>query len=340
MSDSIVRKVLDDLGVDYEEKGNNFVVCCPYHNENTPSMNIDKESGLHYCFGCHEKGNLPKLVMTYSDVTYVGALQYLNSLSTSFFKKDPTGSYRDLVKKLERRGPDTEKKISTDVPLPPNVQNFQHPYIKKRGFTEAECIYHDMRIVSHGAFRGWLLIPIYKDGVLRTYFLRETTGGGKVYGYYSKIGDSGELVNVGYPRPDILYGMDDCTDYDKPLVIAEGIFDSIYNKRVMKQSVALLSNRILEGQKPFLEKFKDIIVVPDNDNQGLFLVKDMLQFRGKINIRVAQLPHGKKDSAECSSQELASAIFRSKSIYDFIVGDRYKQFNIFLENLKKSKTKH
>ena len=42
--------------VSLTEKGNSFVGKCPFHNENTPSFNVNNDKSLFYCFGCKTGG--------------------------------------------------------------------------------------------------------------------------------------------------------------------------------------------------------------------------------------------------------------------------------------------
>lgn len=63
----MIEKILDDCGIDYEERSDEYWACCPMHKERTgrddrnPSWSINK-NGAHYCFSCHYKGNLYVLI--------------------------------------------------------------------------------------------------------------------------------------------------------------------------------------------------------------------------------------------------------------------------------------
>lgn len=48
----------------------NFV-CCPFHNEKTPSMKLSEKG--YYCFGCHEHGNVISFVMKYFKLEFKDA---------------------------------------------------------------------------------------------------------------------------------------------------------------------------------------------------------------------------------------------------------------------------
>lgn len=49
----------------------NGMACCPFHNDKTPSMKIDKR---YYCFGCQETGDV---------IDFVGKLYGLNALESA-----------------------------------------------------------------------------------------------------------------------------------------------------------------------------------------------------------------------------------------------------------------
>lgn len=46
-------------------------VCCPFHNEKTPSMKLSEKG--YYCFGCHEHGNVISFVMKYFNLDFKSA---------------------------------------------------------------------------------------------------------------------------------------------------------------------------------------------------------------------------------------------------------------------------
>ncbi len=49
-------EVLDSYNIDYPTGRDRFKICCPFHNEDTPSFQIDTESQLWYCFGQCARG--------------------------------------------------------------------------------------------------------------------------------------------------------------------------------------------------------------------------------------------------------------------------------------------
>ena len=69
--------IVDIIGeyVTLKRKGVNYVACCPFHNEKTPSFVVSPSKGLYKCFGCGKGGNAVTFVMDQEATTYVEALK-------------------------------------------------------------------------------------------------------------------------------------------------------------------------------------------------------------------------------------------------------------------------
>lgn len=80
-----VTKILDsaqivDVVSDFvslKRRGANFIACCPFHNEKTPSFYVSPSKGIYKCFGCGKSGTAVGFVMEHENMTYVEALKYL-----------------------------------------------------------------------------------------------------------------------------------------------------------------------------------------------------------------------------------------------------------------------
>lgn len=60
-----------------KQRGRDFWMCCPFHNEKTPSCKIDPALQLWHCFGCGEGGDVFAYIMKSQDVTFPEAVRYL-----------------------------------------------------------------------------------------------------------------------------------------------------------------------------------------------------------------------------------------------------------------------
>ena len=71
-----VVEVISDF-VSLKKKGVNFMACCPFHNEKTPSFVVSPAKGLYKCFGCGKGGNAVTFVMEHEKLTYIEALKWV-----------------------------------------------------------------------------------------------------------------------------------------------------------------------------------------------------------------------------------------------------------------------
>ena len=71
-----IEDVVGDF-VSLKRRGANFVACCPFHNEKTPSFYVSPAKGIFKCFGCGKVGTAVGFVMEHENLSYVDALRYL-----------------------------------------------------------------------------------------------------------------------------------------------------------------------------------------------------------------------------------------------------------------------
>ncbi len=82
--DDIKKRVdLVDLfaffGVELKKKGKSHTGICPWHNDNDPSLSVDREKGLYNCFGCGESGDIFTLTEKMKGVDFKEALDFLKT---------------------------------------------------------------------------------------------------------------------------------------------------------------------------------------------------------------------------------------------------------------------
>lgn len=63
--------------VSLKRRGKNYVGLCPFHQEKTPSFNVDPVKGYFRCFGCKESGNAIDFVMKRDRLDFLEALKLL-----------------------------------------------------------------------------------------------------------------------------------------------------------------------------------------------------------------------------------------------------------------------
>jgi len=63
--------------VPLKKAGANFVACCPFHNEKSPSFTVSQSKQFYHCFGCGAHGTAIGFVMEHAGFGYVEAIEEL-----------------------------------------------------------------------------------------------------------------------------------------------------------------------------------------------------------------------------------------------------------------------
>ena len=63
--------------VQLKKRGVNFLGLCPFHNEKTPSFNVNPVRNIYKCFGCGKGGNAVNFIMELEHYSYPEALKFL-----------------------------------------------------------------------------------------------------------------------------------------------------------------------------------------------------------------------------------------------------------------------
>jgi DNA primase len=69
----IVRVIQDYVSL--KQKGTNWMACCPFHKEKTPSFSVSPAKEIFYCFGCHKGGSVFNFVMEIESVSFPEAIR-------------------------------------------------------------------------------------------------------------------------------------------------------------------------------------------------------------------------------------------------------------------------
>lgn len=69
----IVRVIQDYVTL--KKKGANWMACCPFHKEKTPSFSVSPAKEIFYCFGCHKGGTVFNFVMEMERISFPEAIR-------------------------------------------------------------------------------------------------------------------------------------------------------------------------------------------------------------------------------------------------------------------------
>jgi DNA primase len=81
-------------------KGRSHLGLCPFHNEKTPSFNVNADKGFYHCFGCGVSGDVISFVMETEALSFPEAVE---QLATSIGMELPKVDVRDEAREKSRR---------------------------------------------------------------------------------------------------------------------------------------------------------------------------------------------------------------------------------------------
>ena len=73
--DSIDLSKIISRNVKLQNRGNNLLGLCPFHNEKTPSFNVNDEEGFYHCFGCGAHGDVISFIRNFEGKSFIEALE-------------------------------------------------------------------------------------------------------------------------------------------------------------------------------------------------------------------------------------------------------------------------
>ena len=66
-----------DRYVPLKKAGANYVACCPFHSEKSPSFSVSPTKQFYHCFGCGAHGSAIGFVMEHQGLGFVEAVEDL-----------------------------------------------------------------------------------------------------------------------------------------------------------------------------------------------------------------------------------------------------------------------
>ncbi len=120
--------------------GRSFKTCCPFHQEKTPSFNVNPERQIFHCFGCGEGGDVISFVMKFEQIGFPEALKMLAErvhmeLPESGFQRSEK-SHADILYQIY----DAAQAFYHAFFMKSEAAGRARAYWKERGFGEKEAV--------------------------------------------------------------------------------------------------------------------------------------------------------------------------------------------------------
>lgn len=350
MSDDVerVRALLDIVDVvgkrlPLKKMGKDFKGLCPFHDDKSPSLNVNRNLGIYKCFACGAGGDAFKFVMEFHRLDFKEALVMLaEEVGVELTGKRDAGTksrrpswlaamqsaqnfFQDqfLASPVARqycrdRGLTDEVLATWGIGYGSEIDGALADKLKKEGYPLAEC--KDLFLVAEDAgggyfdrFRGRLTFPIFDEGGRIVAF-----GGrllGKGHPNQPKYINSSDTPL--YSKRRVLYGMhrakDSMTKSNRAILV-EGYLDVIAcHEAGATEAVASLGTSLSEEHARYLARWvKEVVVLYDADAAGEKAAErasELLTAEG-VQVRVALMPAGEDPDTLLRSKG-AAAVHRA-----------------------------
>ena len=122
------------------KNGANFIACCPFHSEKSPSFVVSEAKGMFKCFGCGKGGDALSFIKEYEKIDFneaVKRLSELTGIALEYDKAQRAGKSPSEV--LEKINELAKRELAKNAAI---VE-----YLAQRGLTQEICEKYDIGLV-------------------------------------------------------------------------------------------------------------------------------------------------------------------------------------------------
>jgi DNA primase len=281
-----IQRILTGSGIDImSEVDSDYIIFCPYHNNHrSPAGEIDKTSGIFFCFSCQKIADLTEFVMHTSGRTYFEAIRFVKS------KEIETDLTQDISKKLVSKPEYVQYDKNTIDRLS------QQALESKRSMG-----YYSGRLITEDSVKKFQLGFSEKQDMVT---IPVHSPDGMPVGFVGRSIEGKDFKNTpGLPKSKILFNLHRVKTSSKVYVV-ESSFDAIRLDQCGFPAVATLGANVSNIQTDLLQKyFNNIIVIADNDEAGGNM-KDKIVERLGSRVSVIKLDKQYKDIGDMPDEAI------------------------------------
>lgn len=286
-----VQRVLAGSGVDvYSELDADFIIFCPFHNNyRSPAGEINKSTGIFYCFSCQKTSDLVEFVMFTSNRTYFESVRFIKS------KEQESNLEQEMVRQLHTK---------QDYVLYDELQ-VKRLHQQAVDSPRATSYFYGRRITQDSILKFGLGFSENQDMVT----IPVHSPDGMLLGFVGRSVEGKDFKNTpGLPKSKTLFNLNRVKTADKVYVV-ESSFDAIRLDQIGFPAVATLGANVSAMQIELLQKyFNNVIVIADNDEAGGNMKNRLLEKLGS-RVSVIQLNNKYKDIGDMSDEDIKSLDF-------------------------------
>jgi DNA primase len=325
----IVRVVGDYVTL--KKKGANWMACCPFHQEKTPSFSVNPSKNIFYCFGCSKGGSVFNFVMELEGLSFPEAVKVvaekagvplpelvddkrfeakrkeadevveLNGWALEFWERqlgENNAEARAAREYVEGRGIAEETVKTFRLGYAPNSWEALGNYLKSKGATIGQIERSGLVVKKeqggyYDRFRGRLIFPV-------------TDAQGRPVAFGARAmrpGDEPKYLNspetAAYTKGRHLFGLSVTREEirrKKFAILVEGYLDLIVPfQHGVRNVVASLGTALTAEQAKLLNRFaRKVVVNYDGDRAGINAAKRAIEvlLPEDFEVKVLVLPEG------------------------------------------------
>jgi DNA primase len=322
----IVRVIQDYVSL--KKKGANWMACCPFHQEKTPSFSVNPAKDIFYCFGCSKGGSVFNFVMEMERVSFPEAVRIvaekagvplpqmvedkkfearraeadeiieMNSWALEWWEaqlEEGNAEARRAREYIEGREITLETRKTFRLGYAPDSWDGLLSYLKKRGALDSQLERSGLVVKKdaggfYDRFRGRVIFPVMDAQGRAVAF------GGRIMGQGEpKYLNSPETA--AYTKGRHLYGLSWTRDEirrKKFAILVEGYLDLIIPFQAgVRNLVASLGTALTPEQAKLLGRFaRKVVVNYDGDKAGVAAAKRAIEtlLAEDFEVKVLVLP--------------------------------------------------
>lgn len=280
-------------------RGQNFFGVCPFHDDHSPSMSVNRDRQIYKCFSCGAGGNVFTFIRDYENITFMQAVQKVAAktgifvpisgmnektiqkqskyhemyeIATKFYINNLyTEEGLEAVAYLDNRKITKEARKEFEIGLSLKNSHLLTGLLEKKGFTEEEMLENGLAISKEGELRD-----SYFNRIMFPLF--DLTG--KPVGFSARIyrsNDASKYINTKetnfFKKGELLYHYHKAKNVSRmkdQVILVEGFMDVIRMFTVgIENVVASMGTAVTKEQLLLLKKMgKEIILLFDGDEAG------------------------------------------------------------------------
>ncbi len=322
----IVRVVQDY--VQLKKKGANWMACCPFHKEKTPSFSVSPAKEIFYCFGCHKGGSVFNFVMEMERVSFPEAIKLvaeksgvplpkliddsrfeakrheaddviqLNKWALEFWEQqlESSGEARIARDYLERREITDETRKTFRIGYAPDSWDALSSHLRQKGAAQDQIDRSGLVAKkeetgrTYDRFRGRLIFPVM-----------DIQGKPIAFGGRTLKDEDAKYINspetAAYVKGRNLFGLNLTRDEIRRngfAILVEGFLDLIVPYQFGVHNVAAsLGTALTPEQAKLLSRFaRKVVVNYDGDNAGVQAAKKAIEIllAEDLEVKILVLP--------------------------------------------------